>query len=91
MKVDFKNIPIKNLEGEVNTTDISKELAQVIYSDAKEIKDLDLALDIYKNGELELTEDQLNTVKKYLANYFKAFVQKGFEDYINSLELYNLN
>lgn len=86
MKVNFKNIPIQNLEGEVTNTDISKELAQIIYSDAKEIKDLDLALDIYKNGELELTEDQLNTVKKYLANYFKAFVQKGFEDYINTLK-----
>lgn len=86
MKVDFKNIPIKNIEGEVSNTDISKELAQIIYSDAKEIKDLDLALDIYKNGELEITEEQLNTVKKYLSNYFKAFVQKGFEDYINSLE-----
>ena len=86
MKINFKNIPIQNLEGEVTNTDISKELAQVIYSDAKEIKDLDLALDIYKNGELELTEEQLNTVKNYLTKYFKAFVQKGFEDYINLLE-----
>lgn len=86
MKVDFKRIPVKDLEGNITETNISKELSQVIYADAREIKDLDLALDIYKHGELDINDEQLEVIKKYLSNYFKAFVQKAFNDYIDTLK-----
>lgn len=82
MTLDFKKIPMITIDGNSTDMDISKELAQVIYSDTKEIKDLDLALDLYKNGEVEINDEQLKTIKTYIAKYFKAFVQKSFETYL---------
>lgn len=84
MKVDFRKLEIKDLEGNVVTFDASKQLANFIYMETQDLGDLILAQDIYKNGEVELDNDQINKIKGWLRTNFKAFVQKAFEDYINN-------
>lgn len=84
MKVDFRKLEIKDLEGNVVTFDASKQLANFIYMETQDLGDLILAQDIYKNGEVELDNDQINKIKDWLRTNFKAFVQKAFEDYINN-------
>lgn len=84
MKVDFRKLEIKDLEGNVVTFDASKQLANFIYMETQDLGDLILAQDIYKNGEVELDNDQINKIKGWLRNNFKAFVQKAFDDYINN-------
>lgn len=84
MKVDFRKLEIKDLEGNVVTFDASKQLANFIYMETQDLGDLILAQDIYKNGEVELDDNQVNKIKGWLRTNFKAFVQKAFEDYINN-------
>ena len=84
MKVDFRKLEIKDLEGNVVTFDASKQLANFIYMETQDLGDLILAQDIYKNGEVELDNDQINKIKGWLRTNFKAFVQKAFDDYINN-------
>lgn len=84
MKVDFRKLEIKDLEGNVVTFDASKQLANFIYMETQDLGDLILAQDIYKNGEVELDNDQINKIKGWLRTNFKAFVQKAFDDYVNN-------
>lgn len=84
MKVDFRKLEIKDLEGNVVTFDASKQLANFIYMETQDLGDLILAQDIYKNGEVELEDNQINKIKGWLRTNFKAFVQKAFDDYINN-------
>lgn len=84
MKVDFRKLEIKDLEGNVVTFDASKQLANFIYMETQDLGDLILAQDIYKNGEVELEDGQINKIKGWLRTNFKAFVQKAFDDYINN-------
>lgn len=46
---------------------------------------------IYKHGEVELEEDDVKTVHKYLKQCFKAFIQKGFEETLKYGEEANEN
>ena len=84
MKVDFRKLEIKDLEGNVVAFDASKQLANFIYMETQDLGDLILAQDIYKNGEVELEDGQINKIKGWLRTNFKAFVQKAFDDYINN-------
>lgn len=84
MKVDFRKLEIKDLEGNVVTFDASKQLANFIYMETQDLGDLILAQDIYKNGEVELDNDHIDKIRSWLRTNFKAFVQKAFDDYINN-------
>lgn len=84
MKIDFKQLMITDLEGKKLPIDCSKEVANFIYSETSDVEDLILAKEIYKNGEVDLTNEQIQKMKKILKNGFKAFVQEAFEDAINN-------
>lgn len=57
MKVNFKNIQVKDIEGNNSTVDIAKMLGNVIYQKTADLGELELAREIYKNGEVELTQE----------------------------------
>lgn len=78
-KIDFRKIKCRNIEGDVQELDISKTLGNRIYSETGDLGELDLAQRIYRLGETEVTEEEVKTVRKYLKQGFKAFIQKGFE------------
>lgn len=42
-----------------------------------DLGELELARDIYRNGEVELTQEQVECIKDYVKTAFVAFVQEA--------------
>ena len=74
MKIDFRRIEVKDIEGNIIPFDMSKVLGNAIY---QKTADLELARDIYRNGEVELTQEQVECIKDYVKTAFVAFVQEA--------------
>lgn len=86
-KIDFKNIAVTTLDGQKQPFDISKELGNAIYARTTDLGELELAREIYKNGEVELSGEQVETVKKYLRECgFFAFVQEAVNELLTNKE-----
>lgn len=75
MKIDFRNIQVKDIEGNNSTVDIAKMLGNAIYQKTADLGELELAQQIYKNGEVELSTNQAERIKKYVRTNFVAVVQ----------------
>ena len=86
MKVDFKNIIVKDIESNENTVDISKELATVLYNSAVSIEALNKAKELKETGELEISEDMKDAIKQIVAANFYATVQVAVNDLLDSIE-----
>lgn len=88
MKVDFRKLELKGVDGlemaDENgcavTVDISKALGNYIYSETRDLGELELAQRIYKDGEADLSEKEIETVGNYIKTAFKAVVQKAYND-----------
>lgn len=91
MKIDFRKIKCTDIEGGARELDISKTLGNKIYNETGDLGELDLAQRIYKHGEVELVGEDVKTVRKYLKQCFKAFIQKGFEETLKDREEANEN
>lgn len=76
MKVDFSQIKVKDIEGNESIVDISQDLGNMMYLNAKDIAVADLGHEIYHKKEVELTEEQAKAVAEYVNNGFKAFVKR---------------
>lgn len=77
MKVDFKKIAVVGIDGKKFDRDCSKEIGNVIYSTTKDIGELELARAIYLHGEVDLTVQQAQTVKRYVEQQFLAWVKEA--------------
>jgi hypothetical protein len=77
MKVDFRKIGIKGVDGKIQFMDLSKELGNVIFQNTKDIGELDFARDIYHKGEIDVTKEQAQKIKGYVDSQFKAFVKEA--------------
>lgn len=75
MKIDFRNIQVKDIEGTVVPFDISKVLGNTIYQKTADLGELELAQTIYKNGEVELSTEQAELIREYVRTNFVAIVQ----------------
>ena len=84
MKIDFRKIEVKDIEGNNSTVDISKILGNAIYQKTSDLGELDLAQNIYKSGEVELTLEQVESIKVYVKSNFVAIVQIAFNEAILS-------
>lgn len=82
MKIDFRKLVVVDLDGNPVTNgeekgffDISKNLGNQIYSKTADIGELDLAREIYHNGEVEVTEQYASALLNYIRSGFLAAVQ----------------
>ena len=75
MRIDFREIEVTDIEGNKSTVDISKALGNAMYQKTADLGELELAQNIYKNGEVELSPEQAKSVKKYTSTCFVAYVQ----------------
>ena len=75
MKIDFREIQVKDIEGTIVPFDFSKALGNTIYQQTADLGELELAQDIYKNGEVELSPEQAERIKEYVRTNFVAVVQ----------------
>jgi len=85
MKIDFRNIQVKDIEGNNSTIDISKILGNVIYQKTTDLGELDLAQNIYKNGEIEVSREQAECIRKYVSTNFVAYVQLTINELLSKI------
>lgn len=82
MKADFRKVQVENIEGKFDTIDISKQLGNLIYNNSKDLGEVELAREMYRNGEIEATEENKKIIGKYITDYpyiFKMAIEKTFE------------
>ena len=69
-KVNFKTITFKDIEDKEQLFDCQKEIGNAIYMQAADIEERDLGRKIYyANGDVELTDQQVEVVKRFAARY----------------------
>jgi hypothetical protein len=85
-KLNFKAVPTRDIEGNLEPRDISKELGNYIYRETSDLGELDLAQRIYKDGEVEANESEIEIIRKYIDSGYKAFVKKAFEEIVSDVQ-----
>lgn len=85
MKIDFRTIQVTDLEGNKSTVDVSKSLANVIYQNTGDLGEVKLAQDMYDNGEIELSPEQAESLKKYVPAFQYAYVQLAVNEVLSSI------
>jgi len=83
MKINFREIKTQDIEGKEQVLDISKDLGNTIYAETQDIGELELARKIYLQEKVDLTNEEVEIVKKFLEKYYKAFIKEGFYKIIN--------
>ena len=74
IKIDFRQIGVKNIEGQIEKADVSKQLGNVMYMQGQNIEECELGHTIYKTSKLkpdedtsvELTDEQVNIVRRFI-------------------------
>jgi hypothetical protein len=86
MKIDFSKIEIKDIEGNIQSVDISKELGNMMYYGEQDIAVADLGHEIYHKKEVELTKETAQKVKEYIEQGFKAIVKRTLMPMLDSIK-----
>lgn len=84
MKIDFRKIQVKDIEGNNSTVDISKMLGNAIYQKTADLGELELAQNIYKTGEVEVSPEQVERIKEYVRTNFVAVVQVAVNEALSA-------
>ena len=91
MLIDFKNITIKDIEGNESTVDISKDLGNILYRSAVNQEGLEISRELYHNGEMDITKENAEVIKNIIASSFLAVVQESlnpiFDEIMKSEEI----
>lgn len=58
INMNLKNLQIEMVDGSFVEKDVSKEIANLVYQSATDIGMLDIAMTLYKTGEVEMDENQ---------------------------------
>lgn len=86
MKIDFSKVQIKDIEGNTQAVDISKELGNMMYLNAQDIAVADLGHDIYHKKEVDLTKEQAQNVKVFVEQGFKAILKRELIPLLDSVK-----
>ena len=82
-KINLSLLEITMLDGSKIKHDFAKELAQVIFQNTQSIEEHSFSIDLYKNPEIELTDENKRILQEYTPKYFKAFVQSAVNKLLN--------
>lgn len=77
MKVNFANIKVTDIDGTEETVDISKELGKTLYRTAIRKEGLDIAKELYENGEIEVDAFTATALKQLISTNFLAIIQSA--------------
>lgn len=78
MKLEFKKLKFKGIDGVDTEADFDyKGLANHIFNNTQDLGELELARELYKNGELELDKESAVILKNYIGQVFKAVVHEA--------------
>ena len=85
-KIDFRKIKVSDIEGKETTMDISREMGNTIYKNTPDLGELEFAQEIYKKGEVDVTEERAAIVRKYMdVGQFFAYIKKAVNDELNRI------
>jgi hypothetical protein len=65
MKIDFRKIELVDLEGNKSTIDVSKTFGNAIFQATGDLGEFNLAQDIHREGEVDISPEQAESLKKY--------------------------
>lgn len=85
MKVDFKNFPVyaSIKKDKTDLVDISEFVSNYIYTQCKGIAACSLAMDIFKNGEVELDEKQVKFLLR-VSEGFPCVLADSIKDFFHN-------
>lgn len=84
MKLNFKNCIVNTIDWQPIET-LYKDLANLIYIKSKDLDLIDIAITINKWEEVELTQQQVDEIKRLINEHdFFAFVKKWLLDFIKN-------
>lgn len=85
MKINFSKVIIKNIKGEL-IENIHQVIGGMIYERTKDLSLVELAIKIYKGEEVELSQLQVEEIKRLInENATQAFVKKALLEYIDKV------
>lgn len=73
-KVNFKKVPVKNIDGTVESVDISKNLGNSMYIQGRSLEVVTLATKIWEKGEVELNEEEESILREQIPQLFPAYI-----------------
>ena len=75
-KVDFRKIEIELVSGETEVVDLSKVLGNALFTQAKTFEVHELGRSIWKDGEVELKDEDVKTLEEQIPQMFPTYVVK---------------
>lgn len=75
--MNLKNLQIEMVDGSFIEKDLSKEIANLLYQNVNDIGMLDIAMTLYKTGEVEMDDNQKQIFKNIIDQNVKAFIKKA--------------
>jgi hypothetical protein len=75
-KVNFKAIEIESITGEKEVVDLSKVIGNGLYSQGKTLEVVELARSIWKDGEVELKEEDIKILEEQIPQLFPTYIVK---------------
>lgn len=88
-KVDFTKIMVTNVDGTVDPVDVSKTLAQSIYSQTRECQEAEFAMRLYRDGAVEVLEEDKGFILNYAGQYPYAVMSAIEKALKNDRQNYN--
>lgn len=76
MKVNFKAIEIESITGEKEVVDLSKVLGNALYQQGKTLEVVELARSLWKDGEIEITDEDKKILEEQIPQIFPTYIVK---------------
>lgn len=76
MKVDFRKIEIESITGEKEVVDLAKVLGNALYQQGKTLEVVELARSIWKDGEIEITDEDKKILEEQIPQIFPTYIVK---------------
>ena len=77
MKINFNEIEVKDLEGNVGKINVSKVFGNVIFNYTTDIAEYELSKQIYHDGEVDITEKQAKSLLKYAEAFDRVITRES--------------
>ena len=75
-KVDFRKIEIDLVSGEKEVVDLSKIFGNALFTQAKTFEVHELGRSIWKDGEVELKDEDVKILEEQIPQIFPTYVVK---------------
>jgi hypothetical protein len=83
-KIDFTKVAIENIDGSFETADLAKTLGNAIWVQAKSLEVSELGRKIWRDGDVEVSNDEIAILNEMIPNIFPAYiVKKALLDLLN--------